>query len=123
MELTIKDSTIKTVINRYLEDQIYDFYAKEVVEAAGLPPRKALIEQILANPKFQKAFTKYLLEYLDQDLMSDAVAETINDVTDVFVKVEQAYERQNELDLERKQKEQEQDAIKLLKARGYKVTQ
>jgi hypothetical protein len=123
MELTLKDSEIRKVIGDYLDDQLFEYYASSVIKAAGIPTRKDLIEQVINDPKFQKEFTKFLMQYIDRDLMMDAVADAIYVIQPVFNKVQDTFDEKNAIDRERALAEADQEAIKRLKARGYKITQ
>lgn len=122
MELTLKDSFIRKVIEEYLDDQVYNYYPSSVIKASGIPTRKALIEQVITDPKFQKDFTKFLMQYIDRDLILDAVAESIDVIRPVFDKVEDTFDEKNTIDRERAREEEDQEAIKRLKARGYTIT-
>jgi len=121
MELTLKDSEVRKAIGDYLDDHLFEFYPSRAIKDAGIPTRKVLIEQVMADPKFQKNFTKYLLTYIDRDLMADAVAESMPN-HDAFQRVEAVYNDQNIVDREKVEMVEDQAAIKKLTARGYKVT-
>jgi hypothetical protein len=123
MELTLKDAEVRKVIGDFLDEQLFNYYDAAVIKAAGIPTRKALIEQVITDPKFQKEFTKFLMQYIDRDLMLDAVAEAIDVIQPVFNKVQDTFDEKNAIDRERALQEQDQMAIKRLRARGYKITQ
>ena len=122
MELTLKDAEVRKVIGSYLDEQLFNYYDAAVIKAAGIPTRKALTEQVITDPTFQKEFAKFLMQYIDRDLMLDAVAESIHVIRPVFDKVEETFDEKNTIDRERAREEEDQAAIKRLKARGYKVT-
>jgi hypothetical protein len=121
MELTLKDSAVRKAIGDYLDDYLFEFYRSDVIKAAGIPARKVLIEQVMADPKFQKNFIKYLSNYIDGDLMADAVVESCPNL-DAFQRVEAEFNQQNTVDRENAEMVEDQVAIKKLTARGYKVT-
>jgi hypothetical protein len=122
MELTLKDAEVRKVIGDFLDEQLFNYYDAAVIKASGIPTRKALIEQTMSDAKFQKEFTKFLMQYIDRDLMLDAVAESIHVIRPVFDKVEDTFDEKNTIDRERAREEEDQAAIKRLKARGYKIT-
>ena len=122
MELTLKDSAVRKVIGDFLDEQLFNYYDAAVIKAAGIPTRKALIEQVITDPTFQKEFAKFLMQYIDRDLMLDAVAEAIDVIQPVFNKVQDTFDEKNAIDRERHLQDEDQMAIKRLKARGYKVT-
>jgi len=73
MNVVLKDSLVKIVLSEYIEDQLDEITDKEL-KAAGLPTRKQLVEQVLADVKFQKALTKVLAEVVnDGDRIFDAL--------------------------------------------------
>jgi len=73
MNVVLKDSLVKIVLSEYIEDQLDEITDKEL-KAAGLPTRKQLVEQVLADVKFQKALTKALAEVVnDGDRIFDAL--------------------------------------------------
>jgi len=73
MNITLKDSLVKVVLNEYVADQLDEFTDK-ALKSAGLPTRKQLVEQILADEKFQKALAKQLAEVVnDGDRIHDAL--------------------------------------------------
>jgi hypothetical protein len=73
MNVILKDSLVKIVLSEYIEDQLDEITDKEL-KAAGLPTRKQLVEQVLADVKFQKALTKVLAEVVnDGDRIFDAL--------------------------------------------------
>ncbi len=121
MELTLKDSEVRKAIGDYLDDHLFEFYPSRAIKDAGIPTRKDLIEQVMADPKFQKNFTKYLLTYIDGDIIADAVAESCPNL-DAFERVEAVFNDQNTVDREKAQMVEDQMAIKKLTARGYKIT-
>jgi len=122
MELTLKDAEVRKVIGDFLDEQLFNYYDAAVIKASGIPTRKALIEQTMSDAKFQKEFTKFLMQYIDRDLMLDAVAEAIDVIQPVFNKVQDTFDEKNAIDRERALQDEDQMAIKRLKARGYKVT-
>ena len=73
MNVILKDSLVKIVLSEYIEDQLDEITDKDL-KAAGLPTRKQLVEQVLADVKFQKALTKALAEVVnDGDRIFDAL--------------------------------------------------
>jgi len=73
MNVVLKDSLVKIVLSEYIEDQLDEITDKDL-KAAGLPTRKQLVEQVLADAKFQKALTKVLAEVVnDGDRIFDAL--------------------------------------------------
>jgi hypothetical protein len=73
MNVILKDSLVKIVLSEYIEDQLDEITDKEL-KAAGLPTRKQLVEQVLADVKFQKALTEVLAEVInDGDRIFDAL--------------------------------------------------
>jgi len=73
MNVVLKDSLVKIVLSEYIEDQLDEVTDKDL-KAAGLPTRKQLVEQVLADVKFQKALTKVLAEVInDGDRIFDAL--------------------------------------------------
>jgi hypothetical protein len=73
MNIVLKDSLVKIVVSEYVADQL-DEYTDKALKSAGLPTRKQLVEQILADVKFQKALTKVLAEVVnDGDRIHDAL--------------------------------------------------
>jgi len=73
MNVILKDSLVKIVLSEYIEDQLDEITDKEL-KAAGLPTRKQLVEQVLADVKFQKALTEVLAEVVnDGDRIFDAL--------------------------------------------------
>lgn len=73
MNVILKDSLVKIVLSEYIEDQLDEITDKEL-KAAGLPTRKQLVEQVLADVKFQKALTEALAEVVnDGDRIFDAL--------------------------------------------------
>ena len=73
MNVVLKDSLVKIVLSEYIEDQLDEITDKDL-KAAGLPTRKQLVEQVLADVKFQKALTKVLAEVVnDGDRIFDAL--------------------------------------------------
>jgi hypothetical protein len=55
--------------------------------------------------------------------MLDAVAEAIDVIQPVFNKVQDTFDEKNAIDRERALQDEDQMAIKRLRARGYKITQ
>jgi hypothetical protein len=73
MNVILKDSLVKIVLSEYIENQLDEITDKQL-KAAGLPTRKQLVEQVLADVKFQKALTKALAEVVnDGDRIFDAL--------------------------------------------------
>jgi len=73
MNVVLKDSLVKRMVADYIGDQLMDFTDKDL-KAAGLPTRRQLVEQVLADVKFQKALTKALAEVVnDGDRIFDAL--------------------------------------------------
>jgi hypothetical protein len=73
MNVVLKDSLVKRMVADYIGDQLMDFTDKDL-KAAGLPTRRQLVEQVLADVKFQKALTKVLAEVVnDGDRIFDAL--------------------------------------------------
>ena len=73
MNVILKDSLVMIVLSEYIEDQLDEITDKEL-KAAGLPTRKQLVEQVLADVKFQKALTEVLAEVVnDGDRIFDAL--------------------------------------------------
>jgi hypothetical protein len=64
---------VKIVLSEYIEDQLDEVTDKDL-KAAGLPTRRQLVEQVLADVKFQKALAKQLAEVVnDGDRIHDAL--------------------------------------------------
>jgi len=73
MNVILKDSLVKIVVGEYIADQLDEVTDKDL-KAAGLPTRRQLVEQVLADVKFQKALTKVLAEVVnDGDRIFDAL--------------------------------------------------
>jgi len=73
MNVVLKDSLVKIVLSEYIEDQLDEVTDKDL-KAAGLPTRRQLVEQVLADVKFQKALAKQLAEVVnDGDRIHDAL--------------------------------------------------
>jgi hypothetical protein len=73
MNIVLKDSLVKIVVSEYVADQLDEYTDKEL-KSAGLPTRKQLVEQILADVKFQKALAKELAKVVnDGDRIHDAL--------------------------------------------------
>jgi hypothetical protein len=73
MNVVLKDSLVKRMVADYIGDQLMDFTDKDL-KAVGLPIRRQLVEQVLADVKFQKALTKALAEVInDGDRIFDAL--------------------------------------------------
>jgi len=73
MNIVLKDSLVKLVLSEYIEDQLDEVTDKDL-KAAGLPTRKQLVEQVLADVKFQKALAKELAKVVnDGDRIFDAL--------------------------------------------------
>jgi hypothetical protein len=73
MNVVLKDSLVKRMVADYIGDQLLDFTDKDL-KAAGLPTRKQLVEQVVADEKFQKALAKKLAEVInDGDRIFDAL--------------------------------------------------
>ena len=73
MNVVLKDSLVKRMVADYIGDQLMDFTDKDL-KAAGLPIRRQLVEQVLADEKFQKALAKKLAEVInDGDRIFDAL--------------------------------------------------
>ena len=74
-QITLNEKLVKIVLAEYLADQMFEFTDKDL-KAAGLPTRKQLVEQVLADAKFQKALAKKLAEVVnDGDRIHDALDE------------------------------------------------
>jgi len=73
MNIVLKDSLVKIVVSEYIADQLDEVTDKDL-KAAGLPTRKQLVEQVLADVKFQKALAKELAKVVnDGDRIHDAL--------------------------------------------------
>jgi hypothetical protein len=73
IQITINDKLVKRMVADYIGDQLMDFTDKDL-KAAGLPSRKQLVEQTLADEKFQKALAKQLAKVVnDGDRIFDAL--------------------------------------------------
>jgi hypothetical protein len=73
MNVVLKDSLVKIVLSEYIADQLDEVTDKDL-KAAGLPTRRQLVEQVLADVKFQKALAKQLAEVInDGDRIFDAL--------------------------------------------------
>jgi len=73
MNIVLKDSLVKIVVGEYIADQLDEVTDKDL-KAAGLPTRKQLVEQVLADVKFQKALAKQLAKVVnDGDRIHDAL--------------------------------------------------
>jgi chemotaxis protein CheY-P-specific phosphatase CheC len=72
-QITLNEKLVKIVLAEYLADQL-DEYTDKDLKAAGVPTRKKLVEQVMAEPKFQKALVKKLAEVVnDGDRIHDAL--------------------------------------------------
>jgi len=72
-QITLNEKLVKIVLAEYLADQMFDLTDKDL-KAAGLPTRKQLVEQVMAETKFQKALVKKLAEVVnDGDRIHDAL--------------------------------------------------
>ena len=72
-QITLNEKLVKIVLAEYLADQMFEFTDKDL-KAAGLPTRKKLVEQVMAEPKFQKALVKKMAEVVnDGDRIHDAL--------------------------------------------------
>jgi hypothetical protein len=72
-QIALNEKLVKIVLAEYLADQL-DEYTDKDLKAAGVPTRKQLVEQVMAEPKFQKALTKKLAEVVnDGDRIHDAL--------------------------------------------------
>jgi len=73
MNVVLEDSLVKIVLSEYIEDQLDEVTDKDL-KAAGLPTRRQLVAQVLADEKFQKALTEALAEVVnDGDRIFDAL--------------------------------------------------
>ena len=73
IQITINDKLVKRMVADYIGDQLMDFTDKDL-KAADLPSRKQLVEQTLADEKFQKALAKQLAKVVnDGDRIFDAL--------------------------------------------------
>jgi hypothetical protein len=73
IQITINDKLVKRMVADYIGDQLMDFTDKDL-KAAGLPSRKQLVEQVVADEKFQKALAKQLAKVVnDGDRIFDAL--------------------------------------------------
>ena len=74
-QITVNEKLVKRIVGSYIEDQMYEFTNKDL-KAAGVPTRKQLVEQILADEGFQKALAKRLAVFVnDGDVIHDALDE------------------------------------------------
>jgi len=73
MNIVLKDSLVKIVLSEYINDVLFEVTDKDL-KAAGLPTRRQLVTQVLADEKFQKALAKKLAEVInDGDIIHDAL--------------------------------------------------
>ena len=73
MNIVLKDSLVKIVLSEYINDVLFEVTDKDL-KAAGLPTRRQLVTQVLADEKFQKALAKKLAEVVnDGDIIHDAL--------------------------------------------------
>jgi len=73
MNVILKDSLVKIVLSEYIDEVLFEVTDKDL-KAAGLPTRRQLAEQVLADEKFQKALTKALAVVVnDGDIIHDAL--------------------------------------------------
>jgi hypothetical protein len=73
MNIVLKDSLVKIVLSEYINDVLFEVTDKDL-KAAGLPTRRQLVGQVLADEKFQKALAKKLAEVVnDGDIIHDAL--------------------------------------------------
>jgi hypothetical protein len=73
IQITLNEKLVKSIVAHYIEDQLDQITDKDL-KAAGVPTRKQLVEQILADEKFQTGLAKQLAKVVnDGDLIYDAL--------------------------------------------------
>jgi len=55
---TVPSKVVNKVVGEYVQENLYDAYSKTILKAAGVPAKKTLVTQLLAEPKFAKALEK-----------------------------------------------------------------
>ena len=77
IQITVKDSLVKRILGDYIADQLEEFSNKDL-KAAGVPAFKQLVEQVLADERFQKALVKELAKVVnDGDRIHDALQDIV----------------------------------------------
>ena len=72
-QITVNEKLVKRMVGDYVENQMFEFTSKDL-KAAGVPTRAQLIEQILADERFQKSLCKQLAKVVnDGDRVFDAM--------------------------------------------------
>jgi len=72
-QITLNEKLVKRIVSGYIADQLEDYTDKDF-KAVGLPTRRQLVEQLLADERFQKALAKKLSVFVnDGDLIHDAL--------------------------------------------------
>jgi len=75
IQITVSEKLVKRIVGDYIADQLEEFSNKDF-KAAGVPAFKQLVEQVLADAKFQKSLSKRLAVFVnDGDAIHDALDE------------------------------------------------
>jgi hypothetical protein len=133
--ITISDKIVKAAVENMIDGNLYENYDRDVCNLAGVPKKATLVKAVLADEKFMAALTKEMQRRCDLD---DYIYDYVWDVpckivTDLIAKCDDAYEKVDDIQLEKaaaaetKRKEAEEAAtvarvIEVLKKQGYSIT-
>jgi hypothetical protein len=70
MNITISDKTLKLAVSNLVEANL-DHFEKKILKAVGVPPKKELVKQILAEESFIKSLENVLSERIKDEIIFD----------------------------------------------------
>ena len=86
IQITLNEKLVKRIVGGYIDDQLWPATDNDL-KAAKLSTRKQLVEQVIAEPKFQKALAKKLAEVVnDGDRIHDALEDIPMPAVDAAIK-------------------------------------
>ena len=86
MNVILKDSLVKRIVGEYIADVMFEVTDKDL-KAADLPTYKQLVEQVVADEKFQKALANSLAKVInDGDIIHDALEDMPMSAVDAAVR-------------------------------------
>lgn len=92
MQIIIKDNLIKAAIKKRVKTEIFDYFDRATIKESKIPSKKELVEQLMADDKFQAGIARYLSDLIDDDVIYDAVeaadSKSLNKALDVLDKTD-----------------------------------
>lgn len=123
MQITISDKVIAQAVGYVLECNVYDYFDKATIKAAGVPKKADAVKAVMADDKFLKKMAKLIAESVeDLDMLSDFVYEIDYSVVGQLVDdCERVSDAMAEERAAQREAEEVTRMVKTLEKAGFKI--